>query len=73
MLAIKKSFMEMIGGYDEHFEADGGGENLELSFRIWMCGGQKLMPPLFFDIFSTIFKMQKCIFYLSLNCICPVV
>ena len=39
VLAVKKAYLLSIGNYDEDMEADGGGENLELSLRTWMCGG----------------------------------
>lgn len=37
--AIKKSFLMSIGNFDEHMKRNGGGHNLELSLRAWMCGG----------------------------------
>ena len=40
VFAVKKSFLSGIGNYDEHFKANGGGEHIELSFRIWLCGGE---------------------------------
>ncbi|KAH9524897.1 Polypeptide N-acetylgalactosaminyltransferase 3 [Bulinus truncatus] len=42
--AIDKKFFFDIGGFDEAMMI-WGGENLELSWRIWMCGGRVLHIP----------------------------
>ncbi|XP_073956517.1 putative polypeptide N-acetylgalactosaminyltransferase 9 [Choristoneura fumiferana] len=44
LFAISKKFFEEIGYYDDGFEI-WGGDNLEISFKVWMCGGSLEIVP----------------------------
>lgn len=44
ILALSREYFWNVGGYDEKMFG-WGGENLEMSFRVWMCGGTLEMIP----------------------------
>ncbi|XP_039717187.1 inactive polypeptide N-acetylgalactosaminyltransferase-like protein 5 [Pteropus medius] len=44
IFAIRRHYFNEIGQYDKGMDL-WGGENLELSLRIWMCGGQIFILP----------------------------
>lgn len=44
LFAVDRDYFFLLGAYDDQM-AIWGGENIELSLRIWTCGGQLLKAP----------------------------
>ncbi|XP_013415753.1 polypeptide N-acetylgalactosaminyltransferase 1 [Lingula anatina] len=43
-IAVTKKYFQEIGGFDEGLNI-WGGENIELAFRVWLCGGSVMTVP----------------------------
>jgi len=44
LYAIRRDYFYHLGGYDKMMEL-WGGENIEMSLRVWMCGGKIVILP----------------------------
>ncbi|CAG5125780.1 unnamed protein product, partial [Candidula unifasciata] len=44
LFAVRREYFMAMGGYDPQFNI-WGGENFELSFKTWMCGGSVEIVP----------------------------
>jgi len=60
-LGIRKDYFLSIGGFDEDMEI-WGAENIELAFRVWMCGGQVGQTTVYF-VHETFLSVVKCLMF----------
>nr|XP_033771639.1 polypeptide N-acetylgalactosaminyltransferase 6-like isoform X3 [Geotrypetes seraphini] len=56
IFAISKSFFQHIGTYDPDMQI-WGGENLEMSLRVWMCGGKLEIVPC--SVIGHIYRLEN--------------
>nr|XP_033771650.1 polypeptide N-acetylgalactosaminyltransferase 6-like [Geotrypetes seraphini] len=56
IFAISKSFFQHIGTYDPDMQI-WGGENLEMSLKVWMCGGKLEIVPC--SVVGHVYRMEN--------------